>query len=319
MDMLKLLDNIILSRALYTAAELDIAEYLSESSIDIESLANKTSCDVSTLNRLMKYLVFHEVFVMNSDNTYSNTAFSNTMISTHPQSIKPLVLHDDNTRWNCYGNLTYSIKTGQDAFSNLYKQPYFQYLANHPELSQRFDSAMTIISNEEDSIISSALQFEGIVADIGGGAGQLLDRIKDKQSSGIKTILFDLPEVVNKVKESKHLKIAGSFFDTISIDASTFILKRIIHDWNNDDAIVILNNVRQTMKESDTLFIIEGLLDKSDLKKELSAVDLALLTIFKGQERSLGEIETLLSKAELKVTEIIKLTPILFAIKCQRA
>jgi hypothetical protein len=239
------------------------------------------------------------------------------MCTDHPQSIKPFLLHDDETRWNSFGHLGYSIKTGKASFDMLYGQNYFAYLKNHPQLSDRFDDAMTVISHQEDQEIAERIPFKGIIADIGGGKGQLLTYIIQKTPT-IQGILLELPEVISTLDETTFTKIAGSFFEPIAIKADIFILKRILHNWNDEKALLILKNVSQAMEDDSLLYIIDGILDCAQDQQLLAAIDLALLTIFQGRERTMQELNALIDQADLEIIHIIPINNLICAIECKK-
>lgn len=315
----ELLGATILSRALFTAAELNVAEHLQHSAQSSQMLAKLTQTDEATLERLLSYLSLHEIFTRNANGTYSLPEKSSVMLENHPQTIKPFLLHDDETRWNSFGHLSYSIKTGKPSFDMLYDKDYFSSLKEAPKLSQRFDSAMNIISRSEDASIAKHLKLEGRVADIGGGNGQLLKEILANQKNVTTAILFDLPNVVEAVLEtSNYKKIGGSFFEPINCQADYFILKRVLHDWNDEQCTTILRTVGATMQPNNSMWIIDGILDKAEYPKLLAAIDLALLTIFGGKERTFNNLTQLVTRAGLKIIDTIEFTPILSGICCKK-
>lgn len=314
----ELLEPIIFSRALFTAAELDLAEHLAKTPQTAATLARITHTHESTLIRLLNFLCLKNIFSCNQHGEYTLPATSSPMLASHPQSIKPFLLHDDETRWNAFGNLTYAIKTGKPAFDMLYNQDYFTSLKQAPELSKRFDNAMNIISAEEDATIAKHLSLHGTITDIGGGNGQLLKQILAIHPEQITTILFDLPNVVQHVPVTKNLTtVGGSFFETITIQADIFLLKRVLHDWNDVQSESIIHNVAASMKPGNQLWIIDGILDQAQAKTQLAAIDLALLTIFGGQERTLAQFERLITKNNLKIVHIKHFTPLLSGICCE--
>lgn len=314
-----LLESIILARALFVAADLNIAEHLALKSMTVDEIAIVTHTKPLPLKRLLYFLELHDVFKKQDDDHYSLTDFSRTMRSDDPHSIKPLLLHDDATRWNSYGHLGYSITTGKASFDMLYGANYFEHLQQHPLLSARFNEAMTIISAQEDALIAKTIPFKNTVIDIGGGTGQLINTIASAHSITA-GILFDLPEVVAQA-ENLHPNCsakAGSFFEPITDTADIFILKRILHDWDDEASLRILKNVSNAMNEDSTLYIMEGILDYSENKKLLAAIDLALLTIFQGRERTKAEFETLLKAAGLNIVSIQPLGNLMCAIECRK-
>lgn len=312
-----LLESIILARALFVAADLDIAEHLAHKPMTVDEIALVTQVQPSPLGRLLHFLELNEVFVCNNG-YYSLTDFAQKMRASHPQTIRPFLLHDDETRWNSFGHLGYAIKTSQASFDMLYGQSYFDYTKKDQLLSTRFNNAMTIISNQEDVLIAKTLNFNNIVADIGGGKGQLLNQIISEHQIK-QAILFDLPQTISQVDRLNELCMAqgGSFFEPINIKADIFILKRILHDWDDAQALQILKNISQAMTTNSKLYIIDGILDYAQDKKLLAAIDLALLTIFQGRERTKAEFELLINQAKLQIVDIKTINNLICAIECQ--
>lgn len=316
---LSLLLMVMLNRALYVAADLNIADHLAAQPMSIAELAHVTNTKPESLQRMLYFLELHDVFKRQGMHYYL-TDFSQLMCEHSPNSIKSFLLHDDETRWNSFGHLSYSVATGNAAFDMLYEQNYFQHLQKNPQLSVRFNDAMMTISSQEDAAIATKLAFEKVVADIGGGKGQLLHNIISNHAI-TQAILFDLPEVVKQADniDAACLKIGGSFFDSLSFSADIFVLKRILHDWSDEKALLILKNICNAMQADSKLYIIEGILDYSEDKKLLAAIDLALLTIFQGQERTKSELEALIAQAGLEIISLQRLTGVICAIECKRS
>lgn len=315
----QLTNQVMLSRALYVAADLAIADHLQEQPLPIETLAERSSSHPKSLKRLLRFLILNGVFTKDAQGLYTNNQLSLFIKKNHPQSIRPLLLHDDPTRWDAYGHLGYCIKTGKPSFDILYEKNYFDYVSNYPLLSQRFDEAMNIVSEQEDTVIAQKISFGGIVADIGGGQGKLLHKIKQYQPDVKEMILFDLPQVVEHIANlSSSIKpVKGSFFDPISIDADVFILKRILHDWDDDRALAILKNVAQTMKSTDKLYVIDAIVDRCADQKLITDIDLRLFAIFGGQEREFAEFENLFKQCGLTILSEKSITSIIHLIECK--
>lgn len=313
-----LLQSVMLARALFVAADLDIAEHLACQAMTVDEIATITRSEPNALGRLLHFLELNEVFKQQAG-CYYLTDFSQTMRASHPQTIRPFLLHDDETRWNSFGNLGYSVATGKASFDMLYGQDYFAHLKQNPVLSRRFNDAMTIISTQEDALIAKTIPFKGVVADIGGGMGQLINQIAETGaiSAGV---LVDLPEVVAQANGLHPIcsKIPGSFFNPLSVSADSFILKRILHDWDDSKAQAILQNVCNTMQKDSKLYIIDGILDYVQDQKLLAAIDLALLTIFQGKERTKAEFEVLIKAAGLEIVSIQHLNNLICIIECQK-
>lgn len=319
-DHLQAISNqVMISRALYVAADLELADYLDEP-LSLEQLAEKTGSHVVGLKRLLRCLIEHDVFAYDKNGLICNNETSEFLKKNHTHTIRPFILHDDPTRWNALGNLGYSIKTGKASFDEIYQTDYFSYLKNDAELSERFDQAMTIISQQEDMRIAQMLDFSGVIADIGGGKGQLLECIAQNNSKVTQLILFDLQQVQDNVvlQNTTMMQVAGSFFDSIPVKANTFILKRILHDWDDQKALQILCNVASAMNEENVLYVVDAVIDQCQNKKLILDVDLRLLSIFGGQERTKAEFELLFTKAGLEIVKIQELTSISHIIECRK-
>lgn len=312
-------NQVMVSRALYVAADLGLADSI-ESSLSLQELAIKVGVDEKSLGRMLRCLIASGVFAYNKDGLICNNERSVFLQKDHPQTIRPFILHDDPTRWNAIGELGFSIKTGKASFDQLYGVDYFSYLKKDSVLSERFDEAMTIISQQEDILIAQMVKFSGVVADIGGGKGQLLERIAEKNDNVTQLILFDLQQVQDNVciQNSLTKQVAGSFFDPIQVSADVFILKRILHDWDDQKALHILRNVAAAMRDQDVLYIVDAVVDQCQDQKLILDIDLRLLTIFGGQERTKAELEILCNAAGLEIVAIRELTSISHIIECRK-
>lgn len=314
----ELLNRVMISRALFEVVNLNIPDLLHESPKKLEDLAHLTGTHAPALKRLMRALRANGIFSLNSAGCYQNNEVSAYLCQDHPQTLAPYVLHDDPTRWNALGNLGMSLKTGKPSFDQLYGTDYFKYVKDKPVLSKRFDDAMTVISAQEDALIAESVLFHGTVADIGGGAGQLLSKIKAKAPS-VQGILVDLPQVTQYVSaEAPFQVVAGSFFDTIPVRADIFILKRILHDWNDEQAIVLLRNVVAAMDEDSCLYIIDAIVDECENRALITDIDLRLLTIFGGQERERVDFERLCAQVGLRICTTKAISPIIHVLMCEK-
>lgn len=312
----KIIENVILSRALYVCCDLKIADYLHENPMTIQELSLKTGCNADALYRLMRVLSLNGFFKISNDYELTITNTGEILCIHHSESLRPFLLHEDETRWNSLGNLSYSIRTGLPSFDKLYNDDYFSFLKKNKQLSNQFNEAMHIISNNENNAIAQLINFDGIIADIGGGTGQLINTILKNNNKIECCYLLDLPEVDAIFEYQNCEKIHGSFFEHFTIHADTYILKRVLHDWDNDKAIDILKNLKRTMPTNSKLLIFEGIIDKTQDSKFLSSIDLLLLSIFGGKERTIKEFELILDLAGFKLLNNKKLTESLSMLEC---
>lgn len=317
---LNMLVQTMLSRSLYVACNLKIADALKISgSLNLDDLSEKLMINKKALKRLLSFLI-QQGFFEEINGKYSNNEESLGLCENHPSGLRAFLLHDDETRWNSYGHLEKSIKTGEPSFDYLYGCSYFEYLKKNKELGLRFDKAMNTISESEECLIAEKFDFSGVVADIGGGQGKLLAKILKNSAQVSKAILVDLPNVLANVelKDVRMKLCGGSFFDKIDLQADIFLLKRILHDWDDKCAIEILKNIVLAMQkcQKSKLIIFEGILNYSDKSSRLPAIDLALLTIFGGQERSLIDFERLTNLVGLQIESVVQINDVVSAITC---
>lgn len=227
-EMLTIATGYLLSRAVYTAAKLSVADFMSESeAIHIAELARQTSTHEPSLYRLLRMLASHGIFKEAAKNYFILTPKALCLTSYHESSIRDIVLGEDDTRWNAVGNLDKAVQNGQPAFDQLYSKSYFEYVADKPVLSAQFDAHMSQLTREEDYAILEALTIDSsikTVADIGGGRGSFLAKLLRKYPY-LKGMLYDLPVVINNTDKlllddaQNRVELqAGSFFDVFLLE-----------------------------------------------------------------------------------------------------
>ncbi len=314
----------IVSRAIHVAARMNVADYLVDGSCNINELASKVHANTDALYRLMRLLASNGIFSEDEKRNFSLTALAQPLLSNHPTSLKSwLSNHDgDEKRWRSYGHMEYSVQTGKPAFNHVFGQGYFDALAQDPEMAASFDEGMRTISDKENSQIVESYDFSHYktIIDIGGGKGGLLAEIV-KNNTSASGILFDLPHVLPSAQdylsaqnlEKRITCVTGNFFDTIPDTCNMYILKRILHDWNDKDCIKILSTCRKSMKADATLLIIEAIVEAGNTRDFAKDVDIAMLVLFGGKERTKHEWEVLLQAASLRLVNIHK-TPSMLSI-----
>lgn len=302
----------LLSSAIIAAADLGIADVLWEKPRQtIDELSQALKLDPRSLFRLLRYLVSHQIFAQNGDATFSLNPEAAYLSENHPESIRHALLVTPGPRWNAHGAIQEAVTQGRPAFDILYGKTYYEYLAQNPEMEKRFNAHMTAYTQEEDKRIAPFLPIKnrGTVMDIGGGEGQFLHEVLT-QFSEVYGILFDLENVISKSKilcDSKRWRaIGGSFFEKLpAFHADVYILKRVLHNWGDDDCIKIFKNIRQAMKGESKVLLIEGIVPDNTLEHPSKDTDLFLMTLFTGGERNAEEIDWLAKQAGLEITQIL--------------
>ena len=216
--------------------------------------------------------------------------------------------------WHCWGELLYSIQTGKASFDKIYGKPPFEYLSEHPENAAIFDAAMTgIHGNETRAMLKSFsfAEFETLV-DVGGGNGSLITAVL-RATPKLKGVLYDLPHVVERAKANVQVTdlggrctaIAGSFFDSVPSGYDAYLMRHIIHDWDDDKSLKILRHCRKAIKAGGKLLLVESVIPPGNDASWSKFLDLNMLLIPGGKERTEVEYRQLFASAGFKLTRIV--------------
>ncbi|MDP3787877.1 MAG: methyltransferase [Candidatus Chromulinivorax sp.] len=314
----------ILARAIHVAAGFKIADHLVDGPCHIHELAYKVNADHDALYRLLRLLASNDIFFEDEYQNFSLTPLAMPLISDHTESLQSwLANHDgDEKRWRSYGHMAYSVQTGKPAFNHVFGQGYFDFISQDANMAKSFDEGMRNLSEKEDICIAGCYDFSPytMVTDIGGGKGGLISAIL-KLHPTLSGVLYDLPHVQisadayifeQNLTSRTHFK-SGSFFDEIPFGSDVYVLKRILHDWDDELCIQILSNCRKAMKPGAKLLIIEAIVAPANNRDFAKDVDLAMLVLFGGKERTQKEWEQLLNAANLKLLGVY-LTPSMLSI-----
>lgn len=303
-----------ISQAIYAAAKFNIADHLKDGSKSVDELAEATSTNVDALYRLLRALASKGIFAEGEPRQFSLTPLAEPLQSDVPGSKRALALMSGDEQFRAWAEIEYSIQTGKIAFEKVYGKPIFEYLGENPDKARIFDAAMVGIHGRESDVILSAYDFSdvGVLADIGGGNGSQISRILEKHN-GLKGILFDLPHVIERAKnqiESEGLSnrcelVGGNFFDAVPEGADVYMMRHIIHDWDDEKSVTILRNCHQAMSSSGRLLIVESVIPPGNEPFGGKFLDLVMLLIPGGKERTEDEYRTLLGRAGFELTQVI--------------
>jgi hypothetical protein len=305
------------SRALYAAAALGIADAVAAGKTQIPALAAAVGVDARALYRLMRFLCSFGVFVEREQDRFALTEFGELLRSEGPQSMRGLVLwHGGDPYYTAWQDIVHSIRTGQQAFAHVHGEGLFEYNARHPDHNKVFNDAMVAGGTTSFNDVATAYDFSGSsrVADIGGGIGRLLVAVltRHRHLSGV---LFDSNQVKSAAQEYVRAAgldgrceiVSGDFFASIPAGCETYMLSRIIHDWNDERSAAILTNLRRVMNPSHRLLIIERVVPKADHPSLAIAMDMVMMIVTGGQERTEDEYRELLKGSGFR---LLGVTPI---------
>jgi hypothetical protein len=303
-----------ISQAIYAAAKFSIADHLKHGPKSVDELAEATSTNADALYRLLRALASKGIFAEGEPRQFSLTPLAEPLQSDVPGSKRALALMSGDEQFHAWAEIDYSIQTGKIAFEKVYGKPIFDYLGENPDKARIFDAAMVGIHGRESDVILSAYDFSGIgvVADIGGGNGSQITGILQRHT-GMKGILFDLPHVIERAKnqiESAGLLdrcelVAGNFFDAVPKDADVYMMRHIIHDWDDEKSLTILRNCHRAMSSDSKLLVVESVIPPGNDPFGGKFLDLVMLLIPGGKERTEDEYRTLLGKAGFELTRVV--------------
>jgi O-methyltransferase domain/Dimerisation domain len=313
--MLQMISGFWISRAIYIVAKLGLADHMQGGAKTADELATASNTHAPSLFRVLRALVSVGVLTQSDDNRFGLTPLSETLRSDVPGSLRAFAtveLGDDH--YEGWGNLLHSVKTGDIAFDSLMGMSAWEYYAQNAENGKNFNDAMTGMSQGTIDAVMASYDFTGItkLADIGGGHGALLASIL-KANPSMQGILFDAPNVVPGAQERMKAEglsdrceiVGGDFFASVPSGADAHIMKWIIHDWDEDKCQTILTHCHQALPVNGKLILIEAVVPSTNEPHFSKFIDLNMLVMTGGRERTGEEYGELLAKAGFKLTRIV--------------
>ncbi len=304
-----------LSRAVYLAARLKLADAVGDNPAALADIAAATATRPGELRRLLRALSAHGIFKEEADGRFSQTPVSDVLRSARPGGMRAIAEvelgHDHYESWR---DVESCLRRGGTAFERLYGMPVFRYYGAHAELEAMFAEAMTNLTAIAHAGILGSYEFQGFrkAVDVGGGQGSFLAAILDRNPSA-DGILFDLPSVAADAAKGEHANrlhgrlqtVGGDFFRDVPEGGDLYILKFILHDWDDADALRLLANIRKAMAPQGRLSIVELVLPQRNEPHIGPLMDLNMMVMTGGVERSTPEYGALLSKSGFRLERAV--------------
>lgn len=314
-QMARLISGYWISQAIYAAAKLGLADLLKNGPRTAEDLAHATQTHAPSLYRLLRALASVGVFAEDDQRRFSLTPLAETLRSDVPGSQWSMAIMMGEEHYRAYGELLYSVQTGETAFEKLYGMPVFDFLTKHQEQRIIFDAAMTGVHGRETGAVLDAFDFSSIrcLADIGGGNGSVIVSILRRYPE-LRGILFDLADVADRARDAIEAAglagrcqvVGGDFFQSAPAGADAYLMRHIIHDWDDEESVDILRSVRQAMRDDGRLLLVESVIMPGNDPFFGKLLDLTMLVIPGGRERTEEEFRGLLDAAGFT---LVKITP----------
>lgn len=318
MAVLQSITSYRISQSIYVAAKLGIADLLKDDSKTSEELANITDSHAPSLYRVLRALSSVGIFAEDSNGRFGLTPLAACLQTDIANSMRAsAIIRSEEVYREPWGHLLHTVRTGETAFQHVYNMEFFDYLAQNPETAGLFDAAMTGYSETIIDALLAAYDFSSIrqLVDIGAGQGSLIAAILKKYPK-MQGVLFDQASVLERAKPLLKAEgvadrcqfIAGNFFESIPDGADAYIMKNIIHDWDDERAITILNNCRNAMAKNAKLLLVESIIFPGNEPSVAKLFDLEMLVLTGGKERTEAQHQALFQTVGLQLTKIISTT-----------
>jgi len=309
--------SFMLSKAMYVALTLGIADAITGQEKSAKEIADVTSTNEVALTRLLRYLSHHGVFHAVAPDIYVHNELSTLLKSSHPLSTIVRFIGDP-VLWTAWEGISLSLQTGLPAFEKLHHMSLWEYMQQHPEYDTVFNRAMAGLSLQAEQLINhyDFAPFDTIV-DVGGGDGTVLQTLLLRFPS-LKGILFEQPTLEEVARsrfaaepelQGRYTIKTGDFFQSLPDGGELYIFKHILHDWNDDQVMQILANCRRVMHSGRKGIIIEQLVELDAPSDSVLSIDMVLLALLPGHERTAEEFGKLLANSGFSMKIIPTTTP----------
>lgn len=299
------------SQALRVIIELGISDLMATGKQSVEELSAVTQSNADALYRVMRLLASEGVFREVLPRHFELTEVGNALRSDRPGPRD--FVHMINTEaYLAFGELLHSVRTGTPAFDKVFASPRFDWLSEHPEQAALFQRAMVALSQGSNEAVAEAYDFKPFtrVVDVGGGHGQLLSLIL-AGNPHLSGVLFDLPSGIASAHQGaggdlpRTEFVAGDFFESVPV-GDVYVLKKVIHDWGDGHAAVILQNCRKAMLPNGKVLVAETLVPPGDAANQIKYIDVVMLAVTGGLERTELQYAGLFEAAGLRLDRVIE-------------
>ena len=315
------------TQCIYVAAKLGIADLLKDGPRTSEELAQATDTHAPSLYRVLRLLSAVDLLIEREAHSFALTPLGAYLQTGIPGSMRDRVLlYCEKPFWHVWGDLLHSVETGEPSFEHVFGLALFEYNQQHPEHATLFNKTMTELTASVAPTVAAAYDFSTTqtLVDVGGGHGQMLASILQAHPS-LHGVLFDLPNVVKGAPPlleragvaDRCQVIGGDFFTAVPAGYETYLLSRVIHDWDDERAVALLTRCHQAMKPQGKVLLVERVIVIGNSPQVLVLEsDMQMLVLsYGGKERTDAEYRTLLNTAGFEVAQLIAVLPPFYVIE----
>ena len=304
-----------ISQALYVAAKLGVADLLAGGPRPVEELAAETGTHGRSLYRVLRSLASVGVFREAEPKIFALTPLAEPLRTDAADSTRSMMIFaGEEWHWRVIGNMLHSVRTGKPAWEHALGLEVFEWFAANPDAAGLFNATMTELSTSVAPAIVEAYDYSqfGTLMDVAGGHGYLLAQVL-KATPRLRGILFDMPQVLEGAGAlleaegvADRVELAsGDFFASVPEGADAYMMKHIIHDWDDDRCVALLGNIRSAMPDSGKVLIVEMVVPETLEPHPSLLLDLEMLVSPGGVERTAAEYRDLLAAAGLRLSRIV--------------
>ncbi|GAC1636537.1 MAG: methyltransferase [Candidatus Acidiferrum sp.] len=316
MQLLQYRGHLALHQAIAAIAQFGVADFIERGIHSTTDLARELSLNEDALYRTLRALAGQAIFEETAPRSFRNTPLSTPLRSDVPGSVRALFIFSGSEFVaRPFQEIAYSIQTGIASRHMLSGMGSFEYLAQNPELAKIFDDAMTSFSNLIGPSVAAAYDFSAweSLTDVAGGNGILRAHIL-KAHKNLRGVLADVPHVLDRARERGFLSgdiaprakmLPCNFFEEIPSGTRAYLMKSIIHDWDDDQALLILRNCRRSIPSGGALLLVELGLSEPNQPSTGKIIDLYMLVLTGGKERTTDEYRALLARAGFRLDRVV--------------
>jgi SAM-dependent methyltransferase len=302
-----------LTKSLYVAARLKVADALAEGPLHLDELAQRVGAHAPSLYRLLRALASAGIFAEGPHSVFENTPMSELIIDS-PHSLRPMLVWINDPRHDhLYESLLHCVQTGETAVSKVTGKPVWEWLQSQPDLHAIFNRAMTSNAANLHRAAVEAYDYGsiGTLVDVGGGHGQLLLDIL-KAHPGVRGVVFDQPALADGARDNiatqglnERCRVeSGDFFKEVPA-GDAHLMSFIVHDWHDEPAAAILRNIHRAQPANGRVILVENVIPDGNEMSFGKLIDIEMLALANGRERRAEEFAALFASAGYRLSRIV--------------